>query len=104
MASKCNLIYLVSAENDILEIVGFHAGQVGAESARKIYQIIRERIGQLQTFPLMGQLHPDQELAAQGYRKLVLTKTYVAIYKVMDGTVMIYRVVNGVTDYPKLLR
>lgn len=104
MGSKCKLIYLVSAENDILEIVGFHAGQVGLESARRVYRIIRERIGQLQTFPLMGQLHPDQELAALGYRKLVLTKTYVAIYKVADGAVMVYRVVNGVTDYPRLLR
>lgn len=104
MASKCKLVYLVSAENDILEIVGFHAGQVGLESARKIYRTLRERIGQLQAFPLMGQLHPDQELAAQGYRKLVLTKTYVAIYKVVDGAVMIYRIVNGATDYPKLLK
>ena len=38
------------------------------------------------------------------YRKLVLTKTYVAVYKVIDGTVYVYRVVNGATDYPKLLK
>ena len=51
----------------------------------------------------MGQTHPDPLLAAQGYRKLVLTKTYVAIYKVIDDTVYIYRIVNGRSNYPRLL-
>ena len=43
-------------------------------------------------------------LAAQGYRKLVLNKTYVAVYKMIGDTVYIYRIVNGAMDYPKLLR
>ena len=58
----------------------------------------------LQDFPLLGPLHPDPELAALGYRKLVLTKTYVAVYRVIDDTVTVYRVVNGKTDYSKLLK
>jgi len=52
----------------------------------------------------MGQTHPDPILAANGYRKLVLTKTYVAVYKVIGDTVYIYAIVNGVTDYPRLLK
>lgn len=51
----------------------------------------------------MGQIHPDPMLAASNFRKLVLTKTYVAIYKIEGDTVYIYRIVNGMTDYPKLL-
>ena len=43
-------------------------------------------------------------LAADNYRKLVLTRTYVAIYKVENGIVYLYRIVNGATDYPKLLK
>ena len=39
-----------------------------------------------------------------GYRKLVLTKTYVAVYRIIDSTVTVYRVVNGKTDYPRLLK
>ena len=35
---------------------------------------------------------------------LVLTNTYVAVYKVSGDTVSIYRVVNGTTDYPRLLK
>jgi len=53
---------------------------------------------------MLGPIHPDPELAALGYRKLVLTKTYVAVYRLIDDTVTIYRVVNGKTDYPKLLK
>ncbi len=104
MVTKHKLVYLSAAEADILGIVKFHADQVGPVSARKVYETIREGISRLQTFPLSGQLHPDQELAVLGYRKLVLNKTYVAVYKVIDDVVAIYRVVNGVTDYPKLLK
>ena len=38
------------------------------------------------------------------YRKLVLTKTYVAIYKLIGDTVYVYAIVNGTTDYPRLLK
>jgi len=104
MVAKHKLIYLSSAAADILNIVRFHADKVGPTSAREIYRTIRKAISGLQQFPLMGQLHPDPELAAQNYRKLVLTKTYVAVYKAVDSTVTIYRIVNGTIDYPKLLK
>ena len=104
MGIKHKLRYLAAAEADILKIVKFHADKVGPTSAREIYRTIREEIGCLQEFPLIGQVHPDPELAILGYRKLVLNKTYVAVYKLIDDAVMIYRVVNGTTDYPKLLK
>lgn len=98
------LIYLPEADRDILEIARFHAEKLGAKYARGIYQTIREEVSRLRDFPLLGQAHPDPELAVKGYRKLVLTKTYVAVYKATDGTVFVYRIVNGATDYPKLLK
>lgn len=104
MGTKHKLLYLAAAEADILSIVKFHAEKVGPTSAREIYRTIREELGRLQDFPLIGQIHPDPELAAMGYRKLVLNQTYVAVYKVADDTVLIYRIVNGATDYPRLLR
>ena len=102
--AKHKLVYLSPAETDILGIIQFHVDQVGSTSAREVYRSIREQIGQLQDFPMLGPLHPDPELAALGYRKLVLTKTYVAVYRIIDNTVTVYRVVNGKTDYPKLLK
>lgn len=98
------LIYLPEADRDILEIVRFHAEKLGAKYARGVYQTIRGEISRLCDFPLLGQVHPDPELAVEGYRKLVLTNTYVSVYKVVGSTVFIYRVVNGATDYPKLLK
>lgn len=104
MGIKHKLRYLTAAEADILKIVKFHADKVGPTSAREIYRTIREEIDRLQEFPFIGQVHPDPELAVLGYRKLVLNKTYVAVYKLIDDAVMVYRVVNGTTDYPKLLK
>jgi addiction module RelE/StbE family toxin len=98
------LIYLTQASRDFDEIVKYHITQVGAQSGRKIYAEMRQSIGRLRDYPLMGQIHPDPLLAAEGFRKLVLTRTYVAIYKVVGDTVWIYHVVNGATDYPRLLK
>ncbi len=98
-----NLVYLAPAVEDMEEIVKFHILNVGPTSARKVYEMMEAAINRLADFPL-GQTHPDPVLAANGYRKLVLTQTYVAVYKVIGGTVYIYRVVNGKTDYPQLLK
>ena len=102
--TKSKLVYLSPAMQDMEEIVKYHIAEVGPVSARKIYRTMKDSIDNLRDFPLMGQTHPDPMLAADHYRKLVLTKTYVAVYKVIDGTVYVYRVVNGATDYPKLLK
>ena len=89
---------------DMEEIVKYHLTQVGSVSSRRIYNLMKKEISKLENFPLMGRLHPDPLLAADGYRKLVLTDTYVAVYRLIGGTVYIYRIVNGRTDYPRLLK
>ena len=104
MPTRCKLIYLTPAEQDIVGILQFHVTEVGVSSTRKIYQTIRQTIARLRDYPLMGQTHPDPMMAAKGFRKLVLTKTYVAIYRVERDTVLIYRVVNGAMDYPNLFK
>ena len=104
MPTRYKLVYLAPAAQDLREIVKFHITEVGVASSRKIYQSIQQTIGKLRDFPLMGQTHPAPMLAAGSFRKLVLTRTYVAVYKVEDDTVYIYRIVNGATDYPRLLK
>ena len=104
MPTKVKLEYLAPAVSDMEEIVKFYITNVGVPSARKIYATMETTIGKLSDYPLMGQTHPDPLLAAQGFRKLVLTSTDVAIYKIIDNTVFIYRVVNGKTNYPRLLK
>ena len=104
MHTNAELVYLTPAEEDLTEIVKYHITEVGVQSAREVYALIRDKIGALASFPLMGQTHPDPVLALQGFRKLVLNRKYVAVYKVIGNTVFIYRIVNGRADYPKLLK
>ena len=98
------MFYLPPAQHDFEEIAKYHITEAGTPYARKIYSTMKTTINRLRDFPLMGQTHPDPILAANGYRKLVLTKTYVAVYKVIGDTVYIYAIVNGATDYPRLLK
>ena len=98
------LIYLAPAREDILDIARYHLEKVGVDSARNITEEIVGNIDRLAQFLLMGPMHPDPVLAENGYRKLDITPIYVCIYKVFDDGIYIYRVVNGKTDYPKLLK
>ena len=104
MPQKAEITYLRTALEDIEEIVKFHVNEVGPASARKIYADMRHTIGLLADFPLMGQTHPDPVLAQAGFRKLVLTHTYVAVYRIIEGVVTVDHVVTGRTDYPRLLK
>ena len=101
---KNKLVYLESAKNDILSIASFHLEKVGPISARKITDTIVDAIDRLASFPLIGPSHPDPVLTVKGYRKLVVSDQYVCIYRVFSDSVYIYRIVNGATDYPKLLK
>ena len=94
--------FLPSAWQDLTKIADLHLQLVGPESAERITDEILDAIDGLSRFPYMGPLHPDPVLARMEYRKLVCHK-YVAVYRVMDSTVYLYRIVNGLTDYPKLL-
>lgn len=98
------LVYLAPAAQDMEEIVKSHIVNVGPASARKVYAAMEDTINRLADFPLLGHAHPDPILARNGFRKLVLTKTYVAVYKIIDDTVYIYRIVNSRADYPRLLK
>ena len=95
---------LDTARRDIEKIADFHLENVGTVSAQRITDKILDGVGNLAEFPRMGPPHPDPELAVLGYRKLVLTKIYVAVYRVIGDVVYVYRIVNGTTDYPKLLK
>lgn len=101
---KNKIVYLAPAREDVLDIARYHLERVGVNSSRRITNDIEKSIARLVDFPLMGQTHPDVILAESGYRKLVVCEPYVCIYKVIDGSILIYRIVNGKTDYPRLLR
>lgn len=96
--------FLQAAWRDLDRISEFHLREVGPVSVETVMSKMLDMIDILGAHPYAGSLHPDPELARQEYRKLVFTKTYIAVYRVIGDTVYIYRVVNGTTDYPALLR
>lgn len=104
LPQKSRIVYLEPTKDDILSIASFHLEKAGPQSARRITDAIVGSIDRLATFPLMGPIHPDPVLSARGYRKLVTTESYVCIYKVFPDEITIYRIVNGATDYPRLLK
>lgn len=97
------LMILTPAWQDIDRISDLHLMLVGPKSAEEITDKLLDNIALLAEQPYMGALHPDPFLAEHQYRKLICGK-YVCIYKVIDQTVYVYRIVDGRTDYPKLLR
>ena len=100
---KSKVEIVLAAWQDIDRISDFHLRMVGAASAEKITDKILDTLDQLADFPYMGAQHPDPVLAKYEYRK-VLCGDYVCIYKVIDSYVYVYRIVNGKTDYPALLK
>lgn len=100
---KYKVEFLLAAWHDIDKISDFHLRMVGAASAEKITNKILDTLDRLADFPYMGAQHPDPVLAKYEYRK-VLCGDYVCVYKVIDSYVYVYRIVNGKTDYPALLK
>lgn len=71
-------------------------------SAEQITGNILCAVDGLSHFPNMGSPHPDPVLAKAGFRKLACRK-YVVVYQAVGLTVYLYRIVHGITEYPKLL-
>ncbi len=94
---------LPAALRDLDRIADYYLKMVGATSAERITDKLLDTIAGLECFPYMGALHPDSVLSRMEYRKL-LCGEYVCVYRVMEGTVYIYRIVHGATDYPKYFK
>ena len=100
---KFNVVILTPASNDIDQIADCHLKLVGVQSAQRITDKLLDTIMMLEDHPFAGTEHSDTVLKKQGYRKLICND-YVCIYKVIEETVYIYRVVHGATNYPILFQ
>ena len=100
---KFQITFLTPAWRDLDQISDLHLMLAGPQSAEKITDQLLETIGLLAEYPYMGAVHPDPVLSQNQFRK-VICGNYVCVYKVINDTVYIYRIVDGRTDYPKLLQ
>ena len=72
------------------------------KSALSVTDSILDRIEILGEYPDSGSYTPDGFLNKMGYRKLVCSKQYVAIYRHIGNEVFIYHIADTRTDYPSL--
>ncbi|MCK5198189.1 MAG: type II toxin-antitoxin system RelE/ParE family toxin [Spirochaetales bacterium] len=97
---KYDVGILTPAVKDIERIAEYHLRMVGPGSAEKITDKLLETIETLEEHPFTGAEHSDEILRKQNYRKLICGD-YICVYKVINKSVYIYRVVHGATDYPQ---
>ena len=100
---RCDIRILDPAQAELEDIAELYLSLAGAASARKITDGIYDALEQLRRFPLSGARMRDAELRGLGYRFLVVEK-FILIYRLIDGTVFVYHIFDGRSDYPTLFR
>ena len=98
---KYKVEILPSAWEELKKIEDYYAIQFDAETALKVSDHILDVIERLEEFPDSGSLTPDKWLNDWGYR-MVISKSHVAIYKVLGDSVYIYHIADTRTEYTKL--
>ena len=101
MASKVTLRYLPVAVDDLISIFDWFADD-SASNAAAFIDKLDQRIGNLETHPLLGRIPRDDKLQSSGYRILVI-ESYLVFYIVRDKTVVIHRVVHGSRNLDDIL-
>ena len=100
-ANRFTLRLLSVAEQDFLDIIEFLAAE-SPPAARTVMDQIESGLQRLRDYPFLGKVTGDTKLARMGYRVLVV-KEYLMFYKVRGKTVLVYRIIHGARDIPRLL-
>ena len=102
-ARKYKLEILAPAQAEFEEIARVHMALSGPSSARKITNKIYEALSQLTQFPLSGPAIQDSELRMADFRYLCV-EPYLIFYRFFESTIIVYHIVHGSRDYPKLFK
>lgn len=98
--------FTAHARKDLDRIFFYIASELYApQAATCIMKMIDQSISNLSTQPFIAPLINDEFLSKKGLRKLV-AEDYIILYKVQKtaNNVMIYRIVNGKTNYISLFK
>ena len=93
MVDRYKLRYLPIAVDDLVSIFDWIANDSPANAAAFLEKI-DQRIGHLETHPLLGHIPREEKLRHSGYRILV-TESYLVFYILRGKTVEIHRVLHG---------
>jgi addiction module RelE/StbE family toxin len=86
----------LQAADDLIQIVTYIQQQDSPEAARRIAQVIYERVEGLQTFPNRGS--PGR---VAGTRELILSPLpYIVFYRVRPEVVEVTAIIHGARQWP----
>ena len=100
--NKYTVRLLSPAEQDLQELLTYVAAD-NVTAALTLADKIERELRTLSTHPRLGKIPNDAQLAAMGYRVLVVDN-YLIFYKMVGNTVLVYRIVHGARDVPSLLK
>lgn len=101
MGKRFELTILKPALDELLEIAHKHMELVGPQSARRITDKIRNTLDRLCVHPRMGMAMDDRELGRPGFRRIICGN-YLCFYRLIGDAIVVYHIVDGRTDYPRL--
>lgn len=101
--SVADLVIPKPAQRELEEIAMLHLNLVGPDSARNITNLILDTLSRLERFPLSGHIPQDKELRNGGYRYVIAGK-YICVYWLIAGTVYVYHMAHGASNYPTLFK
>lgn len=101
--NEYSIDYLSAAREDISRIISNFVMLGSTNGAQRIRMKIVNAGKQIQFMPYSGVTVPDDQMARNGYRMIVIEK-YLMIYRVLEEgkKVVVYRILDDRTDYPRL--
>ncbi|MEA1936006.1 MAG: type II toxin-antitoxin system RelE/ParE family toxin [Thermodesulfobacteriota bacterium] len=97
MSKPCEICYLNTAENDLLDIFEY-IKKDNATAAISQLEKFDKSISQLATNPFLGVIPKDERLKKLGYRMLIIDK-YLVFYVVKTEIVQVRRILHGARLY-----
>jgi toxin ParE1/3/4 len=98
---KYTIRLLQAAQEDFKEIITYIALD-NPSAAEAIADKIKKSLSNLSTYPLIGKIPNEEELATMGYRFLVV-QNYLIFYTIEDQIIWVHRIIHGAREFLSLL-
>ena len=89
------------AEEDLRGIITYIALD-NPSAAAALANNIENRLSSLSSYPLLGKIPDEGELANMGYRFLVV-QNYLIFYTIEERIIWVHRIIHGARNYVSLL-
>jgi toxin ParE1/3/4 len=99
--TKFEIRLLQAAEEDFKALIAYIAID-NPNAAAAVASKIEKSLFRLSSYPFLGKIPNEEELAQVGYRFLIV-QNYLIFYTVEDRIVWVHRIIHGARNYLSLL-